>query len=100
MTWHRGNHIAVAAQESGVACDAVHKARRATFPTSRSGKGCEWRQRERPKVYLTSEIVKDTLRRAAPLARATGRAAGAAALVLAPGIMVDGIDRYSARTSL
>jgi hypothetical protein len=71
MTWRRGNHIAVAAQESGVACDAVHRARRAAF------KERERRQRERPKMYLTSEIVKDTLaarrfRLLAPLAVSFG----------------------------
>jgi hypothetical protein len=33
------------------------------MPTSRSGKECQWRQRECPKMYLTSEIVKDTLAR-------------------------------------
>ena len=84
MTWRRGNHIAVAAQESGVACDAVHRARRAAFPTSRSGKEREWRQRE----CLTSEIVNDTLaarrfRLLAPLAVLLALVA----LALAPGII-------------
>ena len=88
MTWCRGNHIAVAAQESGVACDAVHRSRRASIPTSRSGKECEWRQRERPKMYLTSEIVNDTLaarrfRLLAPLAVLLALVA----LALAPGII-------------
>ena len=82
------NDIAVAAQESGVACDAVHRSRRAAIPKSRSGKECEWRQRECPKMYLTSEIVKDTLaarrfRLLAPLAVLLALVA----LTLAPSII-------------
>jgi hypothetical protein len=88
MTWHRGNHIAVAAQESGDACDAVRRSRRAAMPTSRSGKECECRQTECPKMYLTSEIVKDTLaarrfRLLAPLAVLLALVA----LTLAPSII-------------
>jgi hypothetical protein len=87
MTWRRGNHIAVATQKSGVACDAVHMGRRAAFATSRSGREREWRQRECRKMYLT-EIVNDTLaarrfRLLAPLALLLALVA----LALAPGII-------------
>jgi hypothetical protein len=88
MTWHRGNHIAVAAQEYGVACDAVHKSRRAAIPHQAQPKSANGGRRECPKMYLNSEIVKDTLaarrfRLLAPLAILLALAA----LTLSPGII-------------
>src|SRR5918994_1062800 len=69
------NDIAVAAQESGVACDAVHRSRRAATPTSRSGKECEWLKGVPEDVPDQRDREGHSSGAPLPLARATGRAA-------------------------
>ena len=71
----------------GVACDAVHRSRRAASPHQAQPKSANG-VKECPKMYLTSEIVKDTpaarrFRLLAPLVILLAFAA----LALAPGII-------------
>ena len=81
MTWHRGNHIAVAAQNLALPVTQFTGPDAPRSPHHAASKEREWRQRERPKMYLTSEIVNDTLaarrfRLLAPLAVLAPRGAG------------------------
>ena len=85
---HRGNDIAVAAQESGLARDAVHRPLRQAIPHHAQAKSANGVKGECLKMYLTSEIVKDTLaarrfRLLAPLALLLALVA----LTLAPSII-------------